>query len=75
MMFQGSRNLDQPIAHWLMGCCYVLIHFLGPPISDHRLGYQRLKTPWRPGVGKKQEDEARKVAEGDGEASDHYHTR
>ena len=28
MMFQGSRKLDlQPIAHWLIGFCDVLILF------------------------------------------------
>ena len=76
MMFQGSRNLDlQPIAHlahWVVAMlCNVWIHF----------GTSHFRSiPWASpftmvGVGKKQEDEASKVAEGDGEASDHYHSR
>lgn len=57
--------------------CNVWIYILGPPISDQLLEYhQTTHIPWQlAGVGTKQEDEACKVAEGDGETSDHHHTR
>ena len=80
MMFQGSRNLDlQPIAHlahWVVAMlCNVWIHFGTSHFRSTPWVSPLTHIPWQQGVGKKQEDEACKVAEGDGETSDHHHTR